>query len=236
MSTITKLSAQDVENENERLEDATPQEVVEFAVKTFGEANITLACSFGAEDVALVDVLSKITDKVRVFSLDTGYHFWETENTARRLADRYNLPFESIRPKLDIMEQADEHGRQLYLSDPGTCCNLNKVIPLENALEGWDAWITGIRRDQAPTRADSPNFVFDDRFGLYKFNPLVRWTEDEVWEYIRANDVPFNPLHERGYPSIGCAPCTKAVAPGEDPRAGRWASFEKTECGLHADS
>lgn len=230
MSTVT------VEEEDQKLEDATPQEIIEFAIGRFEPSKIALACSFGAEDVALVDMVSKITDQVKVFSLDTGFLFWETEETQRRLAKHYDLDFEIVHPDLTIMAQAEEHGRQLYLRDPGACCNLNKVIPLETTLAKYDAWITGIRRDQAPTRADSPNFTWDERFGLHKFNPLVRWTEDEVWDYIRANDVIHNPLHERGYPSIGCAPCTKAVAPGEDPRSGRWAAFEKTECGLHADS
>lgn len=230
MSTVT------VEEEDQKLEGATPQEIIEFAIGRFEPSSIALACSFGAEDVALVDMVSKITDEIQVFSLDTGFLFWETEETQRRLRARYNLNFEIVHPEMTIMAQAEKHGRQLYLSEPGACCNLNKVIPLEQVLSKYDAWITGIRRDQAPTRADSPNFTWDERFGLYKFNPLVRWTEDDVWDYIKANDVIYNPLHDRGYPSIGCAPCTKAVAPGEDPRSGRWAAFEKTECGLHADS
>lgn len=236
MSTLATITPEDVAADNEKLEDATPQEIIEFAIDKFGAPNTTLACSFGAEDVVLVDMLAKITDSARVFSLDTGFLFWETEETQRKIAGRYDLPFEIIHPERTIMGQAEEFGRQLYLRDPGQCCNLNKVLPLESALDGYDVWITGIRRDQAPTRAESPNFTWDDRFGLYKVNPLVRWTEDDVWAYINENDVIYNPLHDRGYPSVGCAPCTKAVAPGEDPRAGRWAAFEKTECGLHADS
>lgn len=230
MSTIT------VEDEDQQLEERTPQEIIEFAVARFEPSRIALACSFGAEDIVLVDMVSKICNEIKVFSLDTGFLFWETEEIQRKLAREYDLDFEIVRPDMTIMEQAEAVGRQLYLRDPSACCNLNKVVPLERTLARYEAWITGIRRDQAPTRAGSPNFTWDERFGLYKFNPLVRWTQEDVWDYIREHNLTYNPLHDRGYPSIGCAPCTKAVAPGDDPRSGRWAAFEKTECGLHADS
>lgn len=230
----TRITPQDAPSIAEELEGKPPQEILRFVIETFGAPNVTLACSFQAEDIVLVDMVSSISEKVRVFSLDTGFLFAETERTQKAVESRYNLPFETIQPGHSIMEQAREYGRQLYLRDPDLCCKLNKVQPLERALEGYACWITGIRREQSPTRATAPVFAYDEAFGLYKANPLVAWTSDEVWAYVRAHDLPYNPLHDRGYPSIGCAPCTRPVAEGEDPRAGRWAGFAKTECGLHA--
>lgn len=229
-----ELVPEDAASVAEELEGKSPQDVIEFVVGAFGPEKVTLACSFQAEDIVLVDMVASITDAVRVFSLDTGFLFSETERTAKIVESRYDLPFETITPGHTIMEQAREYGRQLYLRDPDLCCKLNKVLPLERALQGYSCWITGIRREQASTRANSPVFTYDEKFGLFKANPLVAWTSDEVWAYVRHRDLPYNPLHDRGYPSIGCAPCTRPVAEGEDPRGGRWAGLAKTECGLHA--
>ncbi len=228
------LRPEDAAGVAEQLEGEPPQEVLRFVLDTFGPENVTLACSFQAEDIVLVDMVASLSDRVRVFSLDTGFLFLETEQTQKVVESRYSLPFETIRPGHTIMEQAEQYGRQLYLRDPDLCCKLNKVIPLERALDGYSCWITGIRREQAPTRANAPVFTYDEKFGLFKANPLVAWTSDQVWEYVRSRELPYNPLHDRGYPSIGCAPCTRPVAEGEDPRAGRWAGMDKTECGLHA--
>jgi phosphoadenosine phosphosulfate reductase len=229
-----KLTPDDAASVARELEGKRPEEVLEYVVDLFGGDNVTLACSFQAEDIVLVDMVASISNQVRVFSLDTGFLFAETERTQKIVESRYDLPFETITPGHTIMEQAEQYGRQLYLRDPDLCCKLNKVLPLERALEGYSCWITGIRRDQAPTRANSPVFTYDEKFGLFKANPIVAWTSDQVWEYIRSRDLPYNPLHDRGYPSIGCAPCTRPVAEGEDPRAGRWSGMAKTECGLHA--
>lgn len=218
----------------QELEGRHPRDVLRYVIERFGPEKVTLACSFQAEDIVLVDMLAELTNKVRVFSLDTGFLFFQTESTQRVVEARYDLPFETVRPDHTIMEQAERYGRQLYLRDPDLCCKLNKVEPLEKALRGYDCWITGIRREQSPTRALAPVFEYDSKFGLYKANPLVTWKSEQVWEYVRTHDLPYNPLHDRGYPSIGCAPCTRPVAPGEDPRAGRWSGFDKTECGLHA--
>jgi len=215
----------------ERFENAPVEELLAFAVDTF--PNIVLACSFGAEDVALVHMLQKVRPGTDIFYLDTDFHFKETYETRDALAAKYNVNFVQVKPKLTPEEQAAQHGEELWKSDPNKCCNIRKVDPLTDILGKYDAWITGIRRDQAPTRANAKKVEYDVKFGLVKFNPLASWTSEDVWQYIRDNDVPYNPLHDRNFPSIGCEHCTRPVAPGEDPRAGRWAGSEKTECGLH---
>ncbi|GGA51826.1 phosphoadenylyl-sulfate reductase [Paenibacillus physcomitrellae] len=213
------------------LENASAEEVIAWAVETF--PNITFACSFGAEDVVLVDILQKVSPKTDIFYLDTDYHFKETYETRDVLADRYGLEFVRVSPLLTPEEQADQHGPELWKSDPTGCCNIRKVEPLTRILSQYEAWITGIRRDQAPTRANAKKIEYDVKFGLVKFNPIADWTSEDVWNYIRENEVFYNPLHDQNYPSIGCEHCTRQVMPGEDPRAGRWSGFEKTECGLH---
>lgn len=214
------------------LETATPEEIIRYAVETF--PNITFACSFGAEDVVLVDMLQKISPKTDIFYLDTDFHFKETYETRDLMAARYpGIPFVEVKPELTPEEQAAQHGEELWKSDPNACCNIRKVQPLTKILSKYEAWITGIRRDQAPTRANAKKIEYDVKFGLVKFNPIAHWTSEDVWNYIRANDVIYNPLHDQNYPSIGCEHCTRPVMPGEDPRAGRWSGNDKTECGLH---
>jgi phosphoadenosine phosphosulfate reductase len=215
----------------EEFENASPETVIRWAVDTF--PRITFACSFGAEDVVLVDMLQKISPKTDIFYLDTDFHFRETYETRDRLASRYGVSFIQVKPALTPEEQAAIHGDELWKRDPNACCNLRKVEPLSQFLAHYEAWITGIRRDQAPTRANAKKVEYDTKFGLVKFNPLAAWTSDDVWRYIRENGVIYNPLHDQNYPSIGCAYCTRPVMPGEDPRAGRWAGTGKTECGLH---
>jgi len=215
----------------EEFENASPETVIRFAVETFPK--ITFACSFGAEDVVLVDMLQKISPSTDIFYLDTDFHFKETYETRDRLMERYGLNFIQVKPELTPEEQAAKYGDELWKRDPNACCNLRKVEPLIRILGQYDAWITGIRRDQAPTRANAKKIEYDTKFGLVKFNPLAAWTSEDVWNYIRANNVIYNPLHDQNYPSIGCEHCTRPVKPGEDPRAGRWAGTDKTECGLH---
>lgn len=215
----------------DEFESRPPEVLLEWAVETF--PNITFASSFGAEDVVLIDMLQKVSPKTDIFYLDTDLHFQETYETRDRLAEKYGISFKRVRPKLSLEEQAAQYGDELWSISPNTCCNIRKVEPLTEILSEYEAWITGIRRDQAPTRANSKKVEYDVKFGLVKFNPLANWTSDDVWNYIRANDVIYNPLHDNYYPSIGCEKCTRQVLPGEDPRAGRWSGFEKTECGLH---
>lgn len=215
-----------------RLEGKRPEEILAWAVEQFGD-QVVLAASFGAEDVVLIDMLHRVAPQTPIFYLDTNKHFPETYETRDRLAERYGKTFIQVLPKLTLAEQARQYGDELWKRDPNLCCNLRKVEPLGEILAGYQAWITGIRRDQAPTRANAQKIEWDDKFQLVKFNPLASWTAEEVWAYIREHDVPYNPLHDQHYPSIGCAVCTRPVQPGEDPRAGRWAGFAKTECGLH---
>jgi phosphoadenosine phosphosulfate reductase len=194
---------------------------------------VVLACSFGVEDCVLVDMISRHAPDVRVFYLDTQLLFPETYTTRDRLIARYGIQPIRVLPRMDPEGQAEEYGPALWRRDPDLCCQLRKVEPLRALLRHQRAWITGIRREQAPTRAKAPFVEWDRKFGLVKANPLVNWTTKDVWRYVHEHEVPYNPLHDQGYPSIGCWPCTRAVRPGEDPRAGRWSGFGKVECGLH---
>ncbi len=194
---------------------------------------VVLACGFGVEDCLLVDLLSRVAPAVGVFYLDTQLLFPETYATRDRLVERYGIHPVAVRPRQTVEEQAEALGPALWGRDPDLCCRLRKVEPLTRILSGQRAWITGVRREQGPTRARTPLLEWDRRFGLAKGNPLAAWTARDVWRYVHDQDVPYNPLHDRGYPSLGCWPCTRAVRAGEDPRAGRWSGFAKTECGLH---
>jgi phosphoadenosine phosphosulfate reductase len=212
-----------------------PQDVLAAAIERYGQ-KLVLACSFGAEDVVLVDMVHRINPAVPLFYLDTDFLFPETYATRDRIIERYQLkPAQVIQVKslLTPQQQAESHGDALWASHPDKCCQLRKVEPLTRVLQGYDAWITGIRRDQAPSRANAGLIEWDQKFELVKTNPLARWTWTDVWTYIKVYEVPYNPLHDHNYPSIGCTYCTAPVASGDDPRAGRWKNFTKTECGLH---
>jgi phosphoadenosine phosphosulfate reductase len=212
-----------------------PQDVLAAAIERYGP-KMVLACSFGAEDVVLVDMVQRIDPSAPLFYLDTDFLFPETYATRDRIIERYQLkPAQVIQVKslLTPQQQAESHGDALWASHPDQCCQLRKVEPLTRVLKGYDAWITGIRRDQAPSRANAGLIEWDEKFTLIKVNPLARWTWADVWSYIKVYEVPYNPLHDHNYPSIGCTYCTAPVAPGDDPRAGRWKNFTKTECGLH---
>lgn len=189
---------------------------------------IALACSFQQEEAVLLDMAFAVRPDARVFALDTGVLFPETYATWRAVEERYGIAIEAFRG-LSLDEQAAEHGERLWERDPNACCAIRKVEPLGRALGALDAWITGLRRDQAPTRATTPKAEFDEARGLWKFSPLADWTLDDVWAYIDERELPVNPLHRAGYASIGCSHCTK---PGTG-REGRWADSAKTECGLH---
>ncbi len=212
-----------------------PQEVVADAIERYRE-KIVLACSFGAEDVVLVDMVHRVDPSLPLFYLDTEFLFPETYATRDRVIERYSLkPAQVIQVKslLTPQKQAEDYGDALWTREPDRCCQLRKVEPLTRILQGYEAWITGIRRDQAPSRANAGLIEWDEKFKLVKVNPLARWTWADVWTYIKVYEVPYNPLHDQNYPSIGCTHCTAPVAPGDDPRAGRWKNFAKTECGLH---
>lgn len=218
---------------NQRLADAGPQEVLTWAVERFFP-RLTMATAFGAEGCAIIHMLSQIEPRVRVFNLDTGYQFKETLELRDRIAEKYGIEVEMIRPDTTVEQYEAIHGGPLYETHPDRCCHDRKIRPLRQAIQGYDAWISSIRADQSKDRSQTPKVGWDKKFGLVKVNPLLAWNKQDVWTYIVANDVPYNPLHDVGYPSIGCWPCTRPVNQGDDERAGRWAGKAKTECGLHS--
>jgi len=224
---------------NDRLRGKPPEEIVRWALDTFSP-DIALASSFGAEDMVLIDLLSRLSPATRLFTLDTGRLHEETYELMEQTRGRYGIVVESYFPDRQAVEKLErEKGFYSFrqsIEDRRECCHIRKVEPLRRALAGARAWITGLRRDQAVTRTDTEAVEWDEGNGLVKVNPLVEWTNDQVWDYIRAKSVPYNLLHERNFPSIGCAPCTRAVQPGEDIRAGRWwwENPENKECGLHS--
>jgi phosphoadenosine phosphosulfate reductase len=208
--------------------------VLRWAVDRYG-SRLTMATAFGPEGCILLHLLSEIDRTVRVFNLDTGYQFPETLALRDRVAERYGIEVELVRPDLSVPEYEAAHGGPLYPTEPDRCCHDRKMVPLRKAVVGYDAWVSAIRAEQSTHRAKAAVLGWDAKFNLVKVNPLLRWTKRDVWAFIVANDVPYNPLHDHGYPSIGCWPCTRAVAAGEtDERAGRWAGQAKTECGLHS--
>ncbi|HYN67436.1 MAG TPA: phosphoadenylyl-sulfate reductase [Ornithinibacter sp.] len=210
--------------------DATADAVAAWAARTF-PGTLAVACSMA--DAVLPAVVARHAPGVDVLFLDTGYHFADTHATRTRVAHELDVTVVDVLPTLTVAEQDAEYGPRLHERDPAACCRMRKVEPLRAALGGYEAWVTGIRRDEGPTRADTPLVTFDEQFGLVKANPLAAWTFDEVVDHAVEHRVPVNLLLTAGYPSIGCEPCTQPVAPGDDPRAGRWAGFAKTECGLH---
>jgi len=213
------------------LDCATAIELLRWADDNFGP-NYVVASNM--QDAVLIDLASKVRPGVDVLFLDTGYHFVETIGTRDAVASVYDVNVVSVTPEHTVDEQDRLLGKDLFARDPHQCCRLRKVEPLGKALRGYSAWVTGLRRVEAPTRANAPLISFDEAFGLVKINPLALWTDEDIQHYIQANDVFVNPLVEEGYPSIGCAPCTAKPAPGADPRSGRWEGLSKTECGLHS--
>lgn len=233
------MTATSVEEAARSLVGRPAEETLRWAVTEFGD-QVALASSFGAEDVVLIDLLCRVSDRPRIFAIDTGRLHEATYDVMDRLRARYGLTFEVYFPNLDLVEQLlTEHGFHSFresLEARHACCYARKVEPLSRALSRLDAWITGLRREQSVTRTSVQTVEVDHAHdGIVKINPLVDWTEAEVWEHIRRHDVPYNSLHDEGYPSIGCAPCTRAIEPGEHPRAGRWwwEAPEQKECGLH---
>jgi phosphoadenosine phosphosulfate reductase len=215
------------------LDEASPQEILAWASREY-QPGLALACSFGGPSgMVLLDMIMRIDRTVEVFYLDTDFLFPETYRLRDIAAAKYNFEPVGYMSLLTPRQQAEQHGDELWARDPDACCAIRKVEPNRRALEGKTAWISGIRRDQSKSRNDIDIVQWDEKFGLVKINPLASWSESQVWKYIIDNGVPYNELHDRNYPSIGCTYCTKPVRPGEDPRSGRWQGFDKTECGLH---
>jgi phosphoadenosine phosphosulfate reductase len=210
----------------------SPQQVLAWAFENFG-SRVAISSAFGAEGMALIDMASHVRKTFRLFTIDTEFLFPETYNLMDRIEEKYGIAIEKVYSVLSPEAQERTHGAALWKHDPDQCCNLRKVEPLRRKLGELSAWITSIRRDQTSVRSSSRRIEWDTKFGLVKINPIVDWTSKQVWRYIHDHDVPYNELHNQDYPSIGCTHCTRAVRPGEDPRAGRWPGFAKTECGLH---
>lgn len=209
-----------------------PEEVLRWTFATF-QSDVAMASGFGPEGMVLIDLASRLTANLRVFTLDTDFLFPETYELIDRVERRYGIRVERIYSALTPEEQEQAYGAALWTHNPDQCCALRKVEPLKRKLSQLRGWITAIRRDQTAARAHAGKIEWDKKFQLVKVNPIVDWTSEMVWNYVQEHNVPYNPLHDNHYPSIGCTHCTRPVAAGEDPRAGRWAGFQKTECGLH---
>ena len=219
-----------VQHVGAELELAPPEDIIEWAVATFGE-RFAITSSMG--DAVLAHIASKVAPGIDVVFLDTGYHFAETIGTADAVGATMPVNLITITPVQTVAEQDAEHGKDLFARDPDRCCALRKVAPLQDALAKYDAWATGLRRAETHNRITAPVVGWDEKKQKVKVSPLARWTDEQVEQYIAENGVLVNPLVYDGYPSIGCWPCTQRVAPGEDPRSGRWAGTNKTECGIH---
>jgi phosphoadenosine phosphosulfate reductase len=215
-----------------RLETAAPQEIIAWGVEKYFP-KLTMATAFGPEGCVILHMLAQIEPRVYVFNLDTGYQFQETLELRERIAKRYGIEVDLKRAATTVEQYEAQHGGPLYQKNPDQCCFDRKVTVLREAIVGWKAWMSGIRRDQSTDRAGAPIVGWDKKFGLVKISPLANWTKSDVWKMITTHNIPYNPLHDEGYTSIGCWPCTRAVMYGEDERAGRWSGTAKTECGLH---
>jgi phosphoadenosine phosphosulfate reductase len=230
---LTDELSREMARESERLETAEPRDILAWAASRFAP-RFTMATAFGPEGMVLIHMLAEVAPQTAIFNLDTGYQFAETLELREEVKRRYSIEVELKRPDTTVEEYERQHGGPLYRSQPDQCCFDRKVKVLERAVVGMHAWASAIRRDQSPDRAGVPIVAWDKKFSLVKVSPLANWTKQKVWAFITEHNIPYNPLHDQGYTSIGCWPCTRAVLMGEDERAGRWSGFAKTECGLHS--
>lgn len=230
---LTPELAAELAAKNAELESASPREILRWAVERFAP-RFTMATAFGPEGMTIIHMLSEIAPDTPIFNLDTGYQFAETLELRERVKERYGMEVELKKPELTVEQYETLHGGPLYKSNPTQCCFDRKIKLLKAGARGMHAWASGIRRDQSPDRAKAPIVGWDKKFELVKISPLANATKNDVWKMITDYDIPYNPLHDQGYTSIGCWPCTRAVMFGEDERAGRWSGFAKTECGLHS--
>ena len=218
---------------SQQLESATPEEIIRWGVERYAPY-FTMATAFGPEGCVILSMLAKIAPETYVFNLETGYQFKETLQLRERIAEKFGIEVDLVEPELSVPEYEALHGGPLYKTNPNQCCFDRKIKTLERVSQGMHAWMSGIRRDQSPDRARAAIVGWDKRFGLVKVSPLANWTKQNVWQRINDEQIPYNPLHDQGFPSIGCWPCTRAVETSEsDERAGRWSGTHKTECGLH---
>lgn len=226
------MTPQEIAGATAKLTGQPPEAILRWAVDMFFP-KLTMATAFGAEGCCLIHMLAEIEPRVRIFNLETGYQFPETLQLRERIKERYGIEVEWVRPDMTVAEYEGEHGGPLYRINPDQCCEDRKLIPLRRAVVGYRAWISAIRGDQTKHRARADVVQWDAKFNLVKVNPLLGWNRKDVWNFVAKHDVPYNPLHDQSYPSIGCWPCTRSVANGEDERAGRWSGTAKKECGLH---
>ena len=229
----TEELLQELAAKSQELESASPQEILRWTVARFAP-NFTMATAFGPEGMTIIHMLAEIAPETPIFNLETGYQFKETLELRERVKERYGIEVEYKRPELTVEQYETLHGGPLYKTNPDQCCADRKLKLLHAAVVGMHAWASAIRRDQSPDRARAPIVGWDKKFGLVKVSPLANWTKKEVWNLITDHQIPYNPLQDKGYTSVGCWPCTRATMFGEDERAGRWSGSEKTECGLHS--
>ena len=233
MSVTTEAGLRELAEQGAKdLHGAAAVDLLRWVDEQFGSEYVVAS---NMQDAVLIDMAAKVRPGIDVLFLDTGYHFVETIGTRDAVSDVYDVNVINVIPEHSVSEQDALLGKDLFARDPNECCRLRKVAPLGKALQGYSAWVTGLRRVEAPTRANAPVISFDAAFGLVKINPLAAWTDQDVEDYIEANDVLVNPLVFDGYPSIGCAPCTAKPVDGADPRSGRWQGKGKIECGLHSE-
>jgi phosphoadenosine phosphosulfate reductase len=233
MSVSTQTDLRELAEQGAKdLDGAAAVDLLRWADEHFGSEYVVAS---NMQDTVLIDMAAKVRPGVDVLFLDTGYHFAETIGTRDAVSEVYDVNVINVTPEHSVAEQDALLGKNLFARDPNECCRLRKVAPLGKALQGYSAWVTGLRRVEAPTRTNAPLISFDAAFGLVKINPLAAWTDQDIQDYIEANNVLVNPLVFDGYPSIGCAPCTAKPAEGADPRSGRWQGNGKIECGLHSE-
>lgn len=222
----------DLAAESQRLESATPDEILAWAHDRYAPG-LAMGTAFGPEGCLMLSLLPKLAPTTYVFNLETGYQFQQTLDLRDRMVEKYGTPIEMLTPELSVPEYEALHGGPLYKTNPDQCCGDRKIKVLQRAAQGRTAWMSGIRRDQSPVRAKQPIVAWDRKFGLVKISPLANATKESVWTRLLKEGVPYNPLHDEGYPSVGCWPCTQKAGAEGDERAGRWSGKAKTECGLH---
>jgi len=226
------IQTSEIEHLARRFETMKPEAILEWAVERYAP-KLAMTSSFGAEGIVLIDKLARIAPRTPILYLDTGFHFATTEELKEQVRERYGLNVIELRASLSVEEQNAVHGEKLYERDSDACCRIRKVEPLRRALAGYDAWIAALRRDGSPTRAGIAKIEWSARHNAVKLNPIADWTRRDVWDYIMRNRLPYNRLHDEGYTSIGCQPCTRPVAAGAHERSGRWNGHKKLECGIH---
>ncbi len=227
-------TATNIEALSQQLESASPQDILRWASEAYGD-KLAIVTSFQITGIVTLHMLQDIAPSTPVLTLDTGFLFPETHDLIDTLEDQFKLNLTRVKARQTPKQQARDYGDRLWERNPDRCCHIRKTIPLSNALEGYDAWITGLRRDQSANRANTPIVSVDKRTRLIKVAPFANWTEDMLWTYIHAYELPYNTLHDVGYPSIGCWSCTKAIGEDDDVRSGRWSNNSKTECGIHVE-